>query len=84
MYQPFKDMRWGHAWVSNPDTVRHNLTSGKAEGFLDIRKDSRLISPLSLRSNKNTILKCSDLKDKKLNQTFLFHLHLASFLTRTL
>lgn len=73
------------SWVSNLNTVRHNLlTSGKAEDFLDIRKESTLVSWLSLRSSMTTILKYSDLKDKKLNQIFLFHLHLVSLLTGTL
>lgn len=39
-----------------------------------------MISWASLRSKKSTILKPSDLKDKKPNETFLFHLHLVTFL----
>lgn len=39
--EPFKDLGWEHAGVSISNVVRHNLlTSGKAEAFLDIRRDS--------------------------------------------
>lgn len=39
-----------------------------------------MASWVSLRSKKSTVLKPSDLEGKKLNKTFLFHLHLVPFL----